>query len=241
MTISALYGEVGILAYDPVEDKVQCHICGKWFRGLNNHVSRTHGWTADDYRDEFGLNRGQSLICQGTRDLLSQINKKLGNWKHLSSQTMTKEELNEFLRSIQPRSFKLRQQTIIPRSQRLRVYNPMNTPDAQERALATRRQTWYGSQRMKNICRENLANTIARLRERNLIQRRWLCPCGESFPTRKEGEHHRAKCPVARQEVIQKQQQARQEWWERLSPDRKDLFRQHVSEGKKRQYATLRG
>ncbi len=208
-----IYGDVGIVAYDPVEDKVQCHICGKWFRGLNTHVFRTHGWTADEYREEFGLNRGQPLICQGTREILSQLNKKLGNWKHLLSQTMTKQELKEFLSSVQPRGFKLRQQTIIPRSQRLLVYNPMNEPKAIKRRVTTERETWYGTPRMREISRRNLVLTIAKIRERNLEERRWTCPCGQPFPTRDEAYHHRRHCVIARQRKIEKQAKARKGWW----------------------------
>lgn len=49
------YGDVGIVAYDPIEDKLQCHLCRKWFRGLGVHVVVAHGWSADDYRGEFGM------------------------------------------------------------------------------------------------------------------------------------------------------------------------------------------
>ena len=43
-----MYGQVGVLAYDRVADKVECHICGEWFRGLNTHVLRTHNVTTDE-------------------------------------------------------------------------------------------------------------------------------------------------------------------------------------------------
>ncbi|GAJ05226.1 unnamed protein product, partial [marine sediment metagenome] len=51
-----IYGDVGIVTYDPIEDKLQCHLCGKWRRSLSHHVVVAHGWTADEYREEFGLN-----------------------------------------------------------------------------------------------------------------------------------------------------------------------------------------
>jgi predicted transcriptional regulator len=49
-------GDLGKLAYDPDEDKVQCHLCGGWYRMLgSSHLRRTHGWTLAEYRDAFHL------------------------------------------------------------------------------------------------------------------------------------------------------------------------------------------
>jgi hypothetical protein len=49
-------GELGKLAYDRDEDKVQCHLCGGWYRMLgSSHLRRTHGWTLAEYRDAFQL------------------------------------------------------------------------------------------------------------------------------------------------------------------------------------------
>ncbi len=191
---------LGIVTYDPIEDKLQCHLCGKWFRGLSTHVVVAHGWTADEYREEFGLNRNQALICEGTREKLSRINKELGQWKHLSSQTMTKTELLEFLRSIcLAPGYKLREQSVIRRSELLRENNPMNEAGAQQRSRAKLRETWYGSERMRSISRSTLLATMARLRERNLKERRWTCPCGQAFPTREEAKDHRSHCVIAQQ------------------------------------------
>jgi len=232
-----LYGEVGVLTYDEIEDKVQCHICGKWFRGLSAHVWQTHGWSADDYREEFGLNRGQSLVCEGTRQRLRELNKQLGNWKHLSSQIMTKAELLEFLRSNRlGRGIRLRPQACLLKSKLLTEYNPMNEPEAQERALANLRDSWYGTPSMRDLCRHNLLATIQRRREKTLLSGKWRCPCGEVFPVRKDGEHHRRNCPVARAVKISAQVKARKTWWDNLPEEERELHRKHVSESKKRQY-----
>ena len=49
-------GELGKLAYDPDEDRVQCHLCGGWYQILGGaHLRRTHGWTLAEYRDAFQL------------------------------------------------------------------------------------------------------------------------------------------------------------------------------------------
>ena len=239
-------GNVGILAYDPIEDKLQCHLCGKWFRGLSVHVVVKHGWTADDYREEFGLNRHQSLICEGTKEILRKINRELGQWKNLSSQTMTKSGLLEFLKGVRlGPGVKLRQQTLIGKSERLRQHNPMNEAEAQERAHAKLLQTWYSSERLKSLSRSNILAALAvtrekslKIRERNLKERRWVCPCGQAFPTRREFYHHRIHCVIAQQRKAERQAKARQRYWARISPEQKEQHSRHVSEARKRLYAS---
>lgn len=229
-----VYGKVGIVTYDPIEDKLRCHLCGRWRRSLGVHVVVAHGWTADDYREEFGLNRDQSLVCEGIKEKLRRINRELGQYKHLNSQTMTKPELLEFLKGIQRSGHKLREQSLIRRSERLKEYNPMNEAEAQERSRAKLRQTWYGSERMRSICRSNLIATIAKIRESNLKERRWSCPCGQTFPIRDEAYHHRRHCAIARQSTIEKQSKAKKNWWERASPETREQQRRRESESKKR-------
>jgi hypothetical protein len=51
-----LYAPPGVLAYDPAEDRVQCHLCGDWFRALAPGHLRRHDTTADEYRALTGLN-----------------------------------------------------------------------------------------------------------------------------------------------------------------------------------------
>ena len=50
------YGRVGELRYDPVEDRVQCHLCGGWFRQVGgSHLLRAHGVTIREYRLMFRI------------------------------------------------------------------------------------------------------------------------------------------------------------------------------------------
>ena len=198
--VEVLYGELGVLAYDAIEDKVQCHICGLWFRSSAAHVWQRHGWTADYYREEFGLKRGQSLICQGTRELLGEINRRLGNWHHLVSQTMSTDELKDFMKNINRGGYQLRQQTLLLQSERLKQNNPMNNPESLKRRTATLHKTWYGTDRMRAHSRRNLAAGMRTIRERNLRERKYTCPCGETFPIREDERHHRAECPIALQQ-----------------------------------------
>lgn len=47
--------------------RVQCHVCGRWFAVLGVHVARAHGMLGDEYREEFGLNRGTKLASPAMR------------------------------------------------------------------------------------------------------------------------------------------------------------------------------
>lgn len=60
------YGEKGVMK--EIGGKAVCHICGKRFHHLGAHVVATHELTADDYRNEFGLNRSTGLISEALAD-----------------------------------------------------------------------------------------------------------------------------------------------------------------------------
>jgi predicted nucleic acid-binding Zn-ribbon protein len=61
------FGQLAELAYDPDEDRVQCHLCGDWFRLLgSSHLRRTHGWTLAEYRETFHL---PAKLATCSRDL----------------------------------------------------------------------------------------------------------------------------------------------------------------------------
>lgn len=69
---TSYYGRLGEVAYDPGQDKVQCHICGQWLKRIGGgHLSLKHPeWTMTSYRQAFGLKRSQTLIAAGTRNAL---------------------------------------------------------------------------------------------------------------------------------------------------------------------------
>ena len=54
-------GYLGVLMYDDAEDKIQCHICGKWFEHLGKHVNMAHDESAMDYKIQFGLTQKTPL------------------------------------------------------------------------------------------------------------------------------------------------------------------------------------
>ena len=55
-----LYAPLGELPYDPVDDRVQCHLCGESHRALGPHLRR-HEWTADEHRLAVGLSPRRPL------------------------------------------------------------------------------------------------------------------------------------------------------------------------------------
>jgi hypothetical protein len=60
---------LGVLPYDADEDRVQCHLCGGWFRALAPGHLRRHDTTADEYRALVGLNPRLPLSAPSTSQL----------------------------------------------------------------------------------------------------------------------------------------------------------------------------
>jgi len=57
-----LHAARGDLTIDTDEQRVQCHLCGDWYRALApTHLSRAHGLTADEYRKLVGLRPRHAL------------------------------------------------------------------------------------------------------------------------------------------------------------------------------------
>lgn len=53
-------------------NEIQCLLCGKWFKALPTHIERTHGITAGDYRERFGLPWDRGLCGTGPSKKLSK-------------------------------------------------------------------------------------------------------------------------------------------------------------------------
>ena len=61
-----LFGELGKLAFSD-DGKPQCHLCGRYYRGVSNHVHKAHGVLADEYREIVGLNRITAMISEDVK------------------------------------------------------------------------------------------------------------------------------------------------------------------------------
>jgi hypothetical protein len=53
---------LGALIADDDGERIQCHMCGSFFRQLGIHVWRMHRIAPADYRERYGLNRCTSLV-----------------------------------------------------------------------------------------------------------------------------------------------------------------------------------
>ena len=50
------FAPIGSLPVSDDGQRVQCHLCGRWYRLLSgSHLQRAHGWTSEAYRETFGL------------------------------------------------------------------------------------------------------------------------------------------------------------------------------------------
>ena len=54
------------------EHIIRCLVCGRAFRQLTNTHLRGHGFTAAEYKREFGYNRGRPLMCRVLQRLYAE-------------------------------------------------------------------------------------------------------------------------------------------------------------------------
>lgn len=62
---------IGELHYDS-EGKVICHICGRAYNNLSNHITQAHNIKPNIYKEMFGLNRGTKLTSKSSSERLSK-------------------------------------------------------------------------------------------------------------------------------------------------------------------------
>jgi len=78
-----VYGEVGILAYDSVEDRIQCHACGRWLQKIESKHLSGHGLTISEYKEAFGLNETTPLETPSITERRRVANQKHEGWRNL--------------------------------------------------------------------------------------------------------------------------------------------------------------
>lgn len=64
------YGTYGVVT--TIEDKIQCHICGKTFNKLGAHAWMYHHITSDNYREMMGLCSRTKLLSSDSLDILRE-------------------------------------------------------------------------------------------------------------------------------------------------------------------------
>jgi hypothetical protein len=60
---TGLHAPYGQLVIESGTGRVCCHLCGRWYVSLGGHV-RTHGHTADSYRETMGLCWSRPLVAE---------------------------------------------------------------------------------------------------------------------------------------------------------------------------------
>ena len=60
------------------QEAIRCLVCGGLFRQLTNTHLRSHGMTANEYKREFGYNRGRPLMCHALQRLYTERAVKIG-------------------------------------------------------------------------------------------------------------------------------------------------------------------
>lgn len=64
------YGYMGVILRDKIEDKLQCHICGRWFKSLTSHL-RTHKIKSREYKIRFSLPLTYPLVSRSISEKFS--------------------------------------------------------------------------------------------------------------------------------------------------------------------------
>ncbi len=59
-------------------EKIQCLICGKWFKTISHfHLTKVHGISTDDYKEMFGLPWGRGLLGTRSFEIYAENARKL--------------------------------------------------------------------------------------------------------------------------------------------------------------------
>lgn len=64
MPVEEGHGYQGVVLWDSVEDKIQCHICGKMLKNVANHIKK-HKIKGREYKEKYGLMYKTPLITHG--------------------------------------------------------------------------------------------------------------------------------------------------------------------------------
>lgn len=66
---SGNHGYLGVILYNKTKDKIQCHVCGKFYRALSGsgHL-KIHEMNNEEYKEKFEIDRTVALCAEGTRE-----------------------------------------------------------------------------------------------------------------------------------------------------------------------------
>lgn len=70
------HGFLGVVLRDKKKDKLQCHMCGKWFNHLPAHITQAHKIKTRTYKKKYGLPLQFGLVSRGIARKCSDAAKK---------------------------------------------------------------------------------------------------------------------------------------------------------------------
>jgi len=81
------HGYLGVMRQNSDGSRVQCHDCGGLYGSLQTHIRRTHGISAREYRDKYGLLMKTPLhSAQRTEKLRAAIiSRKINQWLNVKT------------------------------------------------------------------------------------------------------------------------------------------------------------
>ena len=91
--------------------KIECFICGKYFRRVCRHVQQAHGLTSREYKEEFGLDVKRGILTEADRKHMEEKTRENGTINNLKGGEVNwfkKGETHSYTRSEQTKE-RLRQ------------------------------------------------------------------------------------------------------------------------------------
>ena len=67
---------LGVLLYDRVNDKVKCHVCGRWMKIINSQHLSLHKMDQELYREKFGFTKHIALCNRSLSAMISDRAKR---------------------------------------------------------------------------------------------------------------------------------------------------------------------
>jgi len=71
------------LHLDNDKEKIQCVICGEWFRKVGAHITQKHGMTAREYREKYGFDVKKGQLPKDLKEKLGKNAIKNETYKNL--------------------------------------------------------------------------------------------------------------------------------------------------------------
>ena len=214
-----LHGEIGVLAEDG--ERVQCHICGKWFKFLDPHLRKAHVVSSADYKSTFGLNRTQALIGSALREHKRTVGAPiLAEYQHLVvAPDLTGVKLGSRLQGNKNRAEKLtieagikgRNQALAPESKEKRKASLKGKPKSPEH-IANAQKARKAQGAPWNTGRVLSAETKAKISEKakgrqcSEETRAKISETTKGRPGRKHSEETRRKLSESRKAYLKEKQ-----------------------------------